>query len=254
MCPAIFSLLRLDFIEAGLKIAARGCSRQLTGVSMSIRPAAKPRRGRPPKIDPAHILKVAREVFLARGIGATTLEVAERAGVSEGSIFYRFKSKQGLFREAMELSENAIPDLLMEALRSLKEEDLEDALHRLAQRLIDVARVALPLLMMSWSNPTPEDDCNGPNALKFKEFIDQLTAYFQSHMTAGRMRPMDAEIVARTFLGAVHHYCMSRMFSEEHGIEVMSERVFIRGHVDLLLRGIEFRAENKSSPYSRRLD
>ena len=86
---------------------------------MTAQKPEKPRRGRPPKIDPADILKVAREVFLARGIRATTQEVAERAGVSEGSIFYRFKSKEGLFREAMEVSEDDMPSLVLVALSSI---------------------------------------------------------------------------------------------------------------------------------------
>lgn len=210
-------------------------------------------RGRPPTIDSTHLLKVAREVFLARGIRATTLEVAERAGVSEGSIFNRFKTKEALFREAMQLAEEDTPVRLMNAVdAAMDETDLELALHQLAQSVVDVARVALPLMMMSWSNP-----CGGPNsanALKFRAFVLKLAAFFQSHIDAGRLRPLDAEIAARTFLGSIHHYCMSRMFADEHGIPVIPETMFIRGHVDLLLRGALALDVPRSSPYSRALD
>ena len=41
-------------------------------------------------------------MFLELGIRATTLEVARRAGVAEGTIFHRFKSKEELFRAAMQ--------------------------------------------------------------------------------------------------------------------------------------------------------
>jgi AcrR family transcriptional regulator len=210
-------------------------------------------RGRPPTIDTAHLLKVAREVFLARGIRATTLEVAERAGVSEGSIFNRFKTKEALFREAMELSEEDVPQRLIDALdAAFDDEDFEVALHRLAQSMVDIARVALPLMMMAWSNP-----CGGPtstNALKFREFVLRLSAFFQRQIDAGRLRPVDPEIAARTFLGSIHHYCMSRMFADEHGIPVLAEAIFIRGHVDLLLRGAMALEVPRSSPYSRALD
>ena len=47
------------------------------------------------------ILSAARAVFLERGAMGTTSEVAARAGVSEGTIFNRFKSKEMLFRAAM---------------------------------------------------------------------------------------------------------------------------------------------------------
>ena len=42
-------------------------------------------------ISKERLLVVAREVFLELGIRATTLEVAMRAGVAEGTIFHRFK-------------------------------------------------------------------------------------------------------------------------------------------------------------------
>jgi AcrR family transcriptional regulator len=220
---------------------------------MTAKTAKKRPRGRPPTIDSARLLQVAREVFLARGIRATTQEVAERAGISEGSIFNRFKTKEELFREAMELPEEDTPLRLLGALdRALSEEDLEEALHQLAQSIIDIARVALPLMMMSWSNP-----CGGPssaNALKFKEVIIKLARFFQLHIDAGRLRPVDAEIAARTFLGSIHHYCMSRIFADEHGIPVLPEAMFIRGHVDLLLRGALALEVPRSSPYSRALD
>lgn len=219
---------------------------------MAKSPGRRP-RGRPPTIDSGHLLKVAREVFLARGIRATTLEVAEQAGVSEGSIFNRFKSKEALFREAMELSEEDTPVRLMNAVDAvLHETDLETALHQLAQSVVDIARVALPLMMMSWSNP-----CGGPssaNALKFRDFMLKLAGFFQGHIDAGRLRPVDAEIAARTFLGSIHHYCMSRMFADDHGIPVIPEAMFVRGHVDLLLHGALALDVPRSSPYSRALD
>ena len=154
---------------------------------MTAQKPEKPRRGRPPKIDPAHILKVAREVFLARGIRATTQEVAERAGVSEGSIFYRFKSKEGLFREAMEVSEDDMPSLVLVALSSMNSESIEESLQTLGQALIDIARVGLPLMMMSWSNPTVGSACDEPNALKFREIVTRLSSYFEAQMDAGRL-------------------------------------------------------------------
>src|SRR5687767_6927832 len=63
-------------------------------------------RGRPPVISNERLLEVAREVFLELGIRATTLEVASRAGIAEGTIFLRFKSKEELFRAAMQFDPN----------------------------------------------------------------------------------------------------------------------------------------------------
>jgi AcrR family transcriptional regulator len=52
---------------------------------------------RPRKIDDATILTAARALFLEKGPGATTKEVAAHAGVSEGLLFQRYKTKADLF-------------------------------------------------------------------------------------------------------------------------------------------------------------
>src|SRR5688572_2542562 len=58
---------------------------------------------RPVTISDESILEAAREVLLERGQLGTTAEVAQRAGVSEGIIFKRFKTKDELFRRALTL-------------------------------------------------------------------------------------------------------------------------------------------------------
>lgn len=192
-------------------------------------------RGRPPKIDSEHLLNVARQVFLEQGIRATTQEVADRAGVSEGTLFHRFKSKEGLFRQAMQLPEDDVPEMLIGAVDSIVGLPAEEALQRLAQALLDIGRVAIPLMMMSWSNPV----CGGPperQVPRFRAFIKSLAGFFEAEMVAGRMRQADAEIVARAFLGSIHHYCMTRLMTPDP-TWVVPESMYVRGLVDLILRG-----------------
>lgn len=197
---------------------------------------------------------VAREVFLSRGIRATTAEVAEKASVSEGSIFNRFKTKENLFREAMQISEDDIPGMLLGVIEGMEKSDIEAGLSHLADGLLEVGRIALPLMMMSWSNP---QNCGGPmkrNAEKFRMFIKALASYFESHIASGQLRNVDSEILARVFLGSMHHYCMTRMFADEVGIDVIPEKIFKRGLIDLLVNGALSRGEATSSPYARRLE
>jgi AcrR family transcriptional regulator len=210
------------------------------------------RPGRPPKIDTEQLLKIAREVFLERGIRATTAEVAERAGVSEGTLFHRFKTKEALFRQAMQLSEEDLPDLLIGAVDAVRGLPAEEALQRLAEALLDLGKVAVPLMMMSWSNPI----CGGPsdaNVLKFRGFLKHLAAFFEAEMDTGRFRRLDSEVVARTFLGALHHYCMSRIMAQDASW-VVPEGMYVRGLVDLVLYGAALPAEAPaaSAPYHRR--
>ena len=57
---------------------------------------------RPRHIDDATLLAAAREVFVEKGAAATTREVARRAGVSEGVLFQRYRTKADLFFAALE--------------------------------------------------------------------------------------------------------------------------------------------------------
>lgn len=195
-------------------------------------------RGRPPSIDSERLLTVAREVFLERGIRATTLEVAERAGVSEGVLFHRFKSKEGLFGAAMDFDQEAAPTRLLRAIEDLRNLEPREAIISLATTMLEVGRVALPIMMMSWSNPQP---CVGPmfdkKRSKFRDFIKALSAYFEQQMELGKLRQMDPEVLARTLLGAVHHFALTRILLEEGDGAVMPEGMFVRGVADLILNG-----------------
>ncbi|HYP74741.1 MAG TPA: helix-turn-helix domain-containing protein [Polyangiaceae bacterium] len=184
---------------------------------------------------------MARDVFLERGIRATTLEVAERAGVSEGVLFHRFKSKEALFGAAMDFDREEAPRRVLKAIEELQQDDLlepREAIVRLASTLVEVGRVALPIMMMSWSNPQP---CAVPlfdkKRSKFREILKTLGGYFEQQMERGRLRQMDAEVLARTLLGAVHHFVMTRILLEEGDSSVMPEGMFVRGLADLMLNG-----------------
>jgi AcrR family transcriptional regulator len=184
---------------------------------------------------------VARDVFLERGIRATTLEVAERAGVSEGVLFHRFKSKEGLFSAAMDFDRELVPRRVLQAIEELQHaEELEprEAIIRLATMLVEVGRVALPIMMMSWSNPQP---CTGPlfdkKRSKFAEILKALGAYFEQQMQRGKLRQMDAEVLARALLGSVHHFVLTRILLEGGDSAAMPEGMFVRGLADLLLNG-----------------
>lgn len=198
---------------------------------------ARPARGRPPTIDWEKLLEVAREVFLERGIRATTLDVAERAGVSEGAIFHRFKSKDVLFREAMRFDVNKVPERLASSLEGLEQLEIRDALLRLASTMMEIGREVMPLMMMTWSNPD-HGGCLPSNELRlaFRALLLRFAAYFEGRMDAGQMRRMDGEVVARVFIGAIHHFRVTQL-AVSAGENTMPEGMFIRGMVDLLLSG-----------------
>lgn len=177
-------------------------------------------------------------MFLERGIRATTLEVARRAGISEGAVFHRFKSKDALFQAAMRFDLQDTPRFLADTVGTLEGLEIGDALTHLATTMLDVGRVALPLMMMSWSNPDfiSPAQC-AKNRSVYQQMLKAFAAYFEAQMDAGKLRRTDAEVVTRVFIGAVHHYGMTRIFAQDAGEYVLPEGMFVRGLVDLLLQG-----------------
>jgi len=200
-------------------------------------PSEKAGRGRPPVISSERLLEVAREVFLERGMRATTSEVAERAGVSEGTVFHRFKSKVVLFREAMHFDPEQLPQLMGNTIDGIEQLEIREALIKLATGLLDVGRVAMPLMMMTWSNP---DECGTQDEKKragYREVTKRFATFFEQKMNEGKLRRMDAEIFTRAFMGSIHHYCMTELTQQNTGEFALPEGMFVRGLVDLFLTG-----------------
>lgn len=181
-----------------------------------MRAVADPRpRGRPQVISNEKLLEVAREVFLELGIRATTLEVARRAGIAEGTIFHRFKSKEDLFRAAMQFDpDEALAFVERLPARAGKGEP-GSALREFAEEFLRRCRIAVPVMMMSWSNPDSQlsQDRLSDKGERHRRAIRAVTAFFDAEMRAGRLAAMDPEVLARMLLGSLHHYCMSELFA-----------------------------------------
>ncbi len=210
--------------------APRGQSQPLVAADAELRP-----RGRPPVISNERLLEVAREVFLEHGIRATTLEVASRAGVAEGTIFHRFKSKAELFRAAMQFDpDQAIA--FVERLPGLAAQgDLRATLVEFAEQFLRLGRVAVPVMMMSWSNP--ESELCGGRAVdkgeRYRRVVRAMSAFFEAEIEAGRLARRNPEVLARMLLGSLHHYCMSELVARDVGGLSLSS--FAGEVVDVLL-------------------
>jgi AcrR family transcriptional regulator len=193
---------------------------------------------RPRTIDDARLLAAAREVFLEKGISGTTAEVARRAGVAEGSLFHRFGSKADLFRAAI-LPAGTEPAWIAALAGRVGAGTIDEQLDQIAHEMIAFFRQILPLIMMSWSNPSPAGlpayltQPNAPPLLVIKRLI----GYFEAEMRLGRLRRHDPEILARAFLGGVQNYVFFEVILRAQEVLPLPEATFVRGLVRLLLTG-----------------
>jgi AcrR family transcriptional regulator len=195
---------------------------------------------RPAVIQDSAILGAAREVFLSRGFRATTAEVAACAGISEGSIFKRFRSKFELFQAAMG-SLDEPPLFARELPARVGKGDPRESLFEIGRALAEHLRQVVPLHLMAWSNPGPDgaplnlyDQSSAPIAL-----LKALAGYFDGEMRAGRLARRDPEVVARTFVGSVHNYVIFDLLFQAQDALPMPEETYLRGLIELLFRGID---------------
>lgn len=196
--------------------------------------------GRPQSINRDQILEVAREIFLREGASASTATIARAAGVSEGSIFKRFSTKEALFREALGLPDVRIAE---ELGRLLAEGTIEEALEKVVLRLVAMFRELLPRMMMLWAHSGgPERDPF--EALRCVEgeqpmplvILRALSAHLEAQQRAGRLREVDPEIIARVLIGSTHNFAFYEVIGI-HERQPMAATSFARSVVDLVLSG-----------------
>lgn len=193
---------------------------------------------RPSTITNEQILDAARAVFLEKGIRATTAEVARRAGVAEGSIFNRFRTKEDLFCAAMHLGQAGEPDWFRDLVRLAEASDVKECLVEIGTRLVGFFRHLMPLMMMAWSNAgTIPNTLKEPNPMPMRG-LKAITSFFEAHMRAGRLARQDPEILARNFLGSIQNYVFFEILLQAHDQLPLPEATFLRGLVQLLWRGI----------------
>lgn len=194
---------------------------------------------RPVSIKDETIIEAAKQVFLERGIQATTAEVAQRAGVSEGSVFKRFRSKLDLFRAAMG-DQLVVPEWTKRLASRVGQGDVRENLFEIGMSVIAFFRELMPLMMMSWSNPGPNGLpvlVSGPNPPPVRA-LKQMTAFFEAEMRAGRIEQHDPEIVARSFVGGLQNFVFFEVVHRASGELPLAPESYVRGLVNLLWVGL----------------
>ncbi|MFO0558213.1 MAG: helix-turn-helix domain-containing protein [Polyangiales bacterium] len=190
---------------------------------------------RPQSIADETLLDATRAVIRERGASTTTAEIAERAGVSEGTLFHRFGTKQKLFRAAL-LTLRPVWRERLEA--RVGRGDVFDELTSLAHEILEFMHELMPLLMFA-ANRSEEQRSHGEGIDGKRQTERALAAYFEAEARLGRIAPTDAEVLAYTFLGAIHNYAFNRYMQPDPRAMSLPEATFVRGLIQLLRGGLE---------------
>jgi AcrR family transcriptional regulator len=170
-------------------------------------------------------------------LGATTREIAYRAGVTELTLFRHFSSKERLFEEV--LKRYTFLPKLKGLLPELKDMSYNESLFVLGERFIETLkeRKSLIKIMFSEINLYPEK-------IKdiYSNFIDEviktLAGYFKSLQKDGIIKQFPAEIAARAFLGMIFSYFLSEEILLKRTLNNKEIKIVLKEFIDIFICGV----------------
>ena len=142
---------------------------------------------RPRRIEDETLLEAARKVFVEKGAAATTREIAERAGVSEGLLFQRYHTKADLFFAAL-APPAADPVAILRS--DARGTDACQSLEEAALRMLAYFREVMPLLLTLVSHPSfdPERFFRHEAPASLQSWIHSLVDFIDAQQGAGSQR------------------------------------------------------------------
>jgi AcrR family transcriptional regulator len=195
---------------------------------------------------PGEILAAALEEFVERGYAATRLDdVAQRAGVTKGTMYLYFDSKEELLKAAVR--QNVLPviergERLVEEHRGPSGELLREVVRAWWEFLHGTRVGGISKLMMAEAR-------NFPDLARFyhDEVVKRGHALFarvlQRGIDSGEFRPVEVPVAVRLIVAPlIMSSIWKYSFSACEAVRVDLDRV-IDLHLDLFLRGIAARPE-----------
>lgn len=193
---------------------------------------------RPRRINDESLLESLRESFLELGPGVTTRELADRAGVSEGTLFKRFGDKRKMFIQALRLPDFHEEDWYKNLAKREAGVDLREHLIDAGVRLHEALSLSVPIIQTVFANQfiNPQDIRAVLKRNKETpplQIIDTFAELFENEIAAGNLRPLRALDLARFIVGAIHSDIHLRLYFPQD-VDFSAEEM-VRDVVETLL-------------------
>jgi AcrR family transcriptional regulator len=213
---------------------------------MSLAKVIEPRWERRKDARPGELASAALELFVERGFAATRLDdVAKRAGVSKGTLYLYFDSKEELFKCVVR---EGIVSRIAEAEERVRNETrpasvvLRELVREWWEQIGSTKLGGITKLMFSEAG-------NFPELAKFyhDEVIFRGTALFgqviQRGIDAGEFRRVPMHIAPRVACAPVVMLILWRHSFDFCGTKDLDPLAYIEAHTDMLLHGLMPTAE-----------
>ncbi|NEQ42905.1 MAG: TetR/AcrR family transcriptional regulator [Leptolyngbya sp. SIOISBB] len=183
------------------------------------------------------ILQAAQRLFARQGYGGTTTrDLAQAAGVAEGTLFRHFENKKAIL---VKVASDGWTELLTDLLTELSEMANYKAIDQVMQHRIndlshnaDLMRVCF---MEAQLHPELQGQVQGEILAKM---IDVTEAFFQTAIDRGIYRPINPRVLAQIFLGmfAISGFTHSALGEQASASE--QTQAFAKGLADVFLNGV----------------
>lgn len=183
------------------------------------------------------ILQAAQRLFASQGFdGTTTRDLAQAAGVAEGTLFRHFSNKKAIL---VEVATQGWVEILTDLLTELSEMGSYHAVAQVMRRRmwnmhknVDMMRVCF---MEAQFHPDLRDRIQAEVIVKM---TDVGEAFFQSAMDKGIYRQMDAKLVAKVFIGMFTVAGFSNKTLIEPDASPQEMQQMAEGLADIFLNGV----------------
>jgi len=213
----------------------------------ALRTPAAPRWRRRPAERPGQILDAAAKVFARDGLQAATLDdVAREAGITKGTIYLYYRSKDELFANTLRRMSGRIIRTLEAASRGGSGSAAGAGSHReRILRIIDGAnRIITGPGTLSTIQMVLSEAGRSPQMARlfFREVILKnnlrIAMALGEGMEAGEYRPMDPYIAARCLSGMILAFAISQKLLGGDHVRPIPRKVIVRAVASVFLDGI----------------
>lgn len=183
------------------------------------------------------ILKAAQKLFARHGYdGTTTKELAETAGIAEGTLFRHFANKKAILIEvATQGWVELLTDLLTELSEMASYEAISQVMYKRMMRLGDNYDMMRVCFMEVQFHPDLRDRIQ---AEVIEKMTDVSEAFFQTAMERGVYRRMNPRIIAQVFLGMFVVAGFSHETITQPGASPQEMKEMAEGLADIFLNGV----------------
>src|SRR5256712_5394436 len=213
-------------------------------VSHAVTPSkrqSKPRWKRRKDARPGEIVAAALEVFGERGFAATKLaDVARRAGVTKGTVYLYFDSKEALFKAVVR--ETIVPviakgEAFAQSFTGSARELVEQLVREYWRLVGETAVAAIPKLMMAEAATFP-----ALTRFYFEEVVTRghrlMSGVIERGIKNAEFRPVNVMVAAKLAMSPLMHAVVARHAFGSCMPEAFDVTKHLDTHIDLYLHGI----------------